>query len=215
MLRVGGVAGLALAVAACAATAPERLRDLNEDGVHLYQQGSYAQARASFQAALDLKPGDPSLLYNLGQCYDHLGQTERAEQVYRQILERQPNHAECRHALTALLVRTGRRPDAVRMVEDWLRRQPDLAAAYAEDGWLREQYGDLINARGRLQQALERDPHNNLALTELARIYEAMHRPDRAVVLYERALENNPHQPDVARRVSLLRSQGAGPPHPD
>ena len=216
MGRVGWVAGLALGVAACA-TSPvaERVRDYNEDGLHLYECGSYADARDSFQAALALQPEDPNLIFNLAQCYDRLGQPTRAEQLYRDCLRHSPEHAECRHALGVLLVRAGRRPEAVRMAEDWLRAEPNRADAYAEDGWLRAQEGDLINARGRFQQALALDPHNNRALTELARIYEAMHRPDRAVVLYEQALEVNPRQPEVARRVSLLRAQGVGRPHPD
>jgi len=101
------------------------------------------------------------------------------------------------------------------MVDDWLAREPKLAAPYAEDGWLRAQSGDLLNARGRFQQALLLDANNTVALNELARLYEAMHRPDRARVLYERSLEADPHQPDVFQHVSLLRSQGAGLPHPD
>jgi Tfp pilus assembly protein PilF len=100
-------------------------------------------------------------------------------------------------------------------VDDWLAREQKLAAPYAEDGWLRARSGDLVNARGRFQQALERDPNNTFALTELARLYETLHRPDRAVVLYEHSLTVNPHQPDVFQRLSLLRSQNAGRPHPD
>ena len=217
MGRAGWVAGLAVLAAGCVAPNPiaERVRDYNEDGVHLYQQGSYAGARDTFRAALALQPADPNLLYNLAQCYDRLGQTAQAEQVYQDCLRRAPNHPECRHALTLLLVNSGRRADAARMVDDWLAREPKLAAPYAEDGWLRAQSGDLLNARGRFQQALERDADNTFALTELARLYETLHRPDRAVVLYERALEVNPNQPDVYQRVSLLRSKDVGRPHPD
>jgi Tfp pilus assembly protein PilF len=101
------------------------------------------------------------------------------------------------------------------MVDDWLAHEPKRAAPYAEDGWLRAQSGDLLNARGRFQQALLLDANNTFALNELARLYETMHRPERAVVLYERSLEANPHQPDVFQHVSLLRSQDVGRPHPD
>jgi Tfp pilus assembly protein PilF len=206
---------LALFVAACAPTATERVRDYNEDGVHLYQHGSYAAARDCFQAALSLQPTDPDLLYNLGQCHDRLGQAGKAERCYRACLERAPDHAECRHALTVTLVRQGRKADAAAMIDDWLGRAPNRAGPYAEDAWLRLQEGDLINARSRLQQALEHDPRDNRALTELAHLYETMDRPDRALALYERALEANPRQPEIVQRVSLLRSQGAGRPRPD
>jgi tetratricopeptide (TPR) repeat protein len=215
MRRVGWVAGLALSVAACAPTSQERVREYNEDAVHLFEEGSYAHARDTFRAALALRPGDPDLLYNLGRCYDRLGDATQARLYYEACLKQAPNHAEGRHALTVLLVSQGRRDEARQIVEEWLRRAPNRAGPYAEDGWLREQEGDLLNARGRLQQALAKDPHDNRALTELGRVYEALHRPDRAVVLYERALEYHPHQPELAQRVSLLRAQGAGRPHPD
>src|SRR4051812_15031350 len=131
MGRVGWVAGLALAVAACATTTvADRARDYNEDGIHLYECGSYADARDSFQAALALRPEDPSLVFNLAQCYARLGQPDRAEQLYRDCLRHAPDHAECRHALAVLLVAGGRRPEAARMVQDWLRADPQRADAY-------------------------------------------------------------------------------------
>jgi Tfp pilus assembly protein PilF len=216
MGRAGWVAGLAVLVAGCAAPGvSERVRDYNEDGVFLYQHGSYAGARDTFRAALALQPADPNLLYNLAQCHDRLGQAAAAEPIYQDCLRRAPNHPECRHALTVLLVNSGRRADAARMVDEWLAREPKLTAPYAEDGWLRAQAGDLPGARARFLEALGRDPSNTFALNELARLYETLHRPDRAVVLYESSLEANPHQPDVFQRVSLLRSQDVGRPHPD
>lgn len=215
MRRLGWVAGLALGVGACAPTLQERAREYNLDGVYLYQKGSYVGARDSFRAALSLQPGNPDLLFNLGQCYDHLHDDVRAEQSYNQCLGISPNHAECRHALAVLLRRTGRGADATRMIEDWLRKEPKLAAAYAEDGWLRAENGDPVSAQKRFLQALGIDPHDNRALTELARYYETTHRPDRALVLYQRALQYNPQQPALVERVSYLRSQGVGLPHPD
>jgi Flp pilus assembly protein TadD len=101
------------------------------------------------------------------------------------------------------------------MVEDWLIHQPRLAAAYALDGWLWHQSGDLPRAQARLQQALELDPHDVTALTELALVYEDLHRPERAVVLYERVLALDARQPQVENRLHVLLAKGAGRPQPD
>lgn len=215
MRRVCWLMTIALAMGACAPAVQERLREYSDDGLHLYQQGQYAAARDSFQAALQLKPDDVGLLYNLGQCYDRLGNASRAEHYYTECLQRSSNHAACRQALAALLVRQDRWPDAVRMVEDWLTQEPKLASAYAVDGWLWHQTSDLPRAQARLQQALQLDPHDRLALAELALVYEEMQRPDRALVLYERCLLQDPHQPDVARRLNLLLAKGAKRPRPD
>lgn len=215
MRWMSGMLALALCLEGCESASQERLRDYNLDGVYLFQRGDYAAARESFQAALALKPEDPGLLYNLGECYDRLGDTAKAERSYHQCLVQASNHAACRHALASMLMRIGRKDDAGRLVEDWLAREPRLAAAYAEDGWLWHQAGNLPHAQTRLQQALELDPHDARALVELALVYEAMQRPDRAAALYERVLERDPRQAEIAKRLNRLRSQGTHQPLPD
>jgi Tfp pilus assembly protein PilF len=216
MRRLWWLAGLfLLGPAGCAPTAQDRLRDYNADGLHLYRQGAYAQAAESFEAALALAPDDPSLLYNTAQSHDRAGDAARAERHYTACLQRDANHGAARHGLAALMVRTGRQDEAARMVEDWLSREPERADAYAVDGWLWHQAGDLPRAQARLHQALERDPHNARALVELGLVYEALRRPERALVLYERALARDPNQPDVAERLRRLQSQGVKRPRPD
>lgn len=209
------IAGMSLGLGGCVAAYQERVRDYNEDGVYLFQQGNYRDARDSFQAALTLSPNDAGLLFNLGQCQDHLGEAAGAEASYHRCLQVVPNHVAARHALAALLVRTGRTPEAAHMVQDWIEREPRLAAAYAEDGWLLRQAGDLPRAQARLQQALELDAHDPRALTELALVYETLNRPDRALVLYERLLERNPRQPELTRHVNALLAKGARRPQPE
>lgn len=209
------LAALLLLGAGCVNPAGERVRDLNADGVYLYDRGSYAQARDSFAAALTMRPGDPDMLYNMGRSCQRLRQTERAEDAYRQCLRQNPTHDACRHALVELLVDTGRRDEAVVLVREWLVKEPSRASPYIEDAWLLRREGDLLNARGRLQQALALEPMHPRALVDLGKVYEALARPERAVVLYERALEVDPHQPEIARQVSLLRSRGTGRPQPD
>jgi type IV pilus assembly protein PilF len=215
MLRPWWCLGLIVSLGSCAPTAQERLSDYSQDGFYLFQRGEYSAARECFQAALALRPEDPDLLYNLGACYDRQGQTAKAEQAYGECLQRSANHADCRHALAVLLVHDRRQAEAARMVEGWLAQQPKLADAYAEDGWISRQVGDLPRAKTRFQQALQSDPHNARALIELALVYEAEQRPDYARVLYERILERDPHQPDVVNRLNNLLTQGTRLPHPE
>jgi Flp pilus assembly protein TadD len=202
-------------LAGCLPTSQELVKQYNDDGVLLYERGEYSHARDSFEAAQRLAPEDPAILYNLAQCHDRLGDTAKAEPLYKECLRRSANHAACRHALAVLWVRTGRQAEAEKMIEDWLVREPKLSSPYAEDGYLWHLRGDLPRAQSRLQQALEMDPHDQRALTELALVYEEMQRPDRALVLYERILDVNPRQPEIARHMDELRAQGARAPKPE
>jgi Flp pilus assembly protein TadD len=215
MARLLGLAAVSWLAIGCAEPIQNRVREFNDDGVLLYSRGQYPEARDTFVAAVSLKPGDANLQFNLGQCYDRLGQFELAEKTYGACLKINPNHNECRHALAEMLWRQHRRDDAARMIEEWLAREPKLAAAYAEHGWLWRQLGNLPCAKSRLQQALELDPHDLRALVELGQIYEEENRQDRAVYLYERALEIQPAQPELLMRLTSLHQQGVGRPKPD
>jgi tetratricopeptide (TPR) repeat protein len=209
------VAVLASVVAGCVSTDDQRLRDYNDDGVLLFRRGAYADARDEFQAALALKPGDANLTYNLGQCYDRLGQAEKAEQTYRNCLRQAPGHADAQHALVVLLVRQQRRGDADQLIEERLRREPKSASAYADYGWLCCQDKDYPKALAACQYAYGLDPHDVHALNQLGQLYETVNRPDRALAIYERSLEYQPNQDDIGQRVSRLKADGAKAPHPD
>ncbi|MFN4261673.1 MAG: tetratricopeptide repeat protein [Gemmataceae bacterium] len=214
-MRRDGWLIVALVVGGCASPEEERLRFYNQQADHLFQMGDYRSAGEHYQAALSLRPENPELLYHFGQCHDYQGDVARAEHYYRECLQRAPKHAACRRSLSALLVRTNRWSEASALVADWMQQDPKAADAYTEDGWLWLQRGDVPKAQARFQQALGFDPHNPRALVELARLYEKMHRPDRALVLYERCLLKNPQQPDIEKRIQQLQAQGVNYPIPE
>jgi tetratricopeptide (TPR) repeat protein len=210
-----GVAGL-LALAGCGPTLEQqRMHDIAADGVSLFQRGQYREAREDFEFALQATPNDANLLFNIGQCDDRLGDLRKAEEYYQKCLVQNAKHAACRQALALLWRKTDRGQQATEFIEDWLAREPELAAAYALDGWrlrLDKQYEE---AKGRLQQALHYDPHSVMALTELGLLYEQLEHPERALALYERALRVTPNDPELTERVQKLKKQGAGRPRPD
>ncbi|MCS6852971.1 MAG: tetratricopeptide repeat protein [Gemmataceae bacterium] len=211
----GPVTVLALCLSGCAALEEDLLREYTDDGIFLYRQGDYAAARESFQAALSLKPNDTALLYNVGECYARQGAIAKAQHHFEECLRLDPGHRECRRALVTLLVRAGRAADARQALAAWQAEYPQDASAYAAEGWYWRQLGDLPRAQSCLQRALELDPRHCHALNDLALIYEALNRPDRAVALYERSLEIDPNQGDVLGRLTELRGRGAGRPRMD
>ena len=216
MRRAVGLATLLLSVTACGPTAQEeRVLAYKEDGLTLFQHGSYAAARDSFQAALRLTPCDPKLLFYLAQCQERLGQAAKAEESYRQSLQLKPNDSDCRHALDVLLVNEKRLADAHTMVNDWLKSAPNLPAALAEDGWLLTQEGDPVNGRTRLFQAFSRDMRDGTTWTRMGEVFEKMGQRERALYAYEQAVRYDPHQTEAAQRMSFLRAEGVGRPHPD
>lgn len=217
MVRIRGSIFLCLVLTGCASTSAlqEKVALYNDDGLAMFAHGDYRAARESFELALELSPHDPDLLYNLGQCHDRLGNYPQAELYYVQCLQQSAGHNEARYALGMAYYKSGRKTQAVNLIEEWLTDQPDLAYPYALDGWRFRQESDHLHAQGRLQQALGLERGNVHALTEMAILYESMGMPDRALVLYERALTTNAQQPEIIQRVSLLKSRNVGRPKPD
>jgi tetratricopeptide (TPR) repeat protein len=214
-LAVACVLLMTASLSGCADENQERLRAFSANGLDLFERGDYDHARLCFESALKLKPDDPDLLYDIGQCYDRRGDAKQAEQFYNDCLGVAPNHAPCHHALAVLLLRQGRRQEADNLIEGWLAREPKLADAYVEDGWRLRQDGDLLAAQGRLQQALDLDPHNVRGLIEMGILYEELSWPARALDAYQQALRLDPNQPEVAQRIVRLKAQGVGQPRPD
>jgi Tfp pilus assembly protein PilF len=193
----------------------QRRVQLQADGIKAYRRGGYREARQHFEAALQLRPNDADVLYNLGRTAEKENKLDEANELFRRSIVEQPDHASARQARTQLLCKTGKREQADREVQAWLVDHPSSAAAYAEDGWLRLQDGDLDRARGRFQQALDRDPKNVRALNELGRIYERMDYPGRAAELYRRSLAHQADQPEIRERLDALVKAGVTAPRPD
>jgi tetratricopeptide (TPR) repeat protein len=193
----------------------DRMHEYTRIGVELYQKGDYLDARDCFTAALKLKPGDPNLLYNRGECWTRLGNRQKAEEDYRACLGTAPGHVQCRHALIVLLAQTQRGAEAQNLVTEWINKEPNQASGYIEDGWLLRYRNDLPHAEVRLWQALDLEPNNQQALTELALTLEALQRPDRALVLYQKVLERKPGEADVVNHVNVLLAKGVKAPRPE
>ncbi len=204
-----------LLLSGCDTTIQHRVKEFNHEGTRLFGEGEFESARENFEEALELSPDDPDLLYNIGQCFDRQGNWQKAEPLYRKCLVQDAQHEDARFALALVLDRTGRREESARMAQEWLAANPDRALPYALDGWRLLQDRAFPQAQGRLHQALAIDPHCNRALIELGILYEQMQRPERARVLYERALQGNPHQLDVIDRLNELKHKNVGLPLPD
>lgn len=202
-------------LAGCTAVDEDRWRVFNDEGVALFSKGAYRDALENFDYALTLRANDPVILYNMGQCYDRLGQVKNAEQYYTACLQREPKHGDAHLALITMNYRTGRAVEANQMIRDWLTQDPKSADPIVADAWRLRQERNYPLAQGRLQEALSRDLDNRRALTELAILDELQGMPDRAYVQYERILAREPNQIEIRDRYEQLKAQGVKRPLPN
>ncbi len=72
-----------------------RFRRVFNEGVRLVQGRQTGPALAAFQEAVRLQPNSTAALFNLGACYEELGDPMRAVHLYRRVLTITPDDPAC------------------------------------------------------------------------------------------------------------------------
>lgn len=200
---------LLLGIAGCGAMAHGQ----NAEGVRLFQQANYPAAMQKFQQALYSNPNNADAYYNLAATHHRLAKLQsskiefdQAEGLYHQCLDRDPNHSDCHRGLAVLLVEQSRSGDAFKLIEGWSTRNPMLAEPKIQLARLYEEFSDNTAAKQQLVEALAIEPYNARALAALGKLHEVTGNPTQALAVYERSLWHNRMQPEVASRISALRT---------
>lgn len=90
-------------------------------------RGDVATARANFQQALNMWPGDVEVLRAAARMEDRLGQLQIAETLYRQAIAANPGHAGALNDLGLCLARQGQLDASIQVIEQAIQIQPDKA----------------------------------------------------------------------------------------
>ncbi len=137
------------------------------------------------------------------------GRLDQAEQVYRRLLEQQPDYVDALNLLGALIYQQGRFHEAVSCFEQVLILQPDNPDSYNSMGVVLKGQGNAEAAATYYRQALALRPdqpevHNNLgnALWQLGDL-------EAAIAAYEQALTLYPAYPEAHNNLgSILKDLG-------
>jgi tetratricopeptide (TPR) repeat protein len=186
----------------------------NMIGAAAYERGQIAQAINEFQAALIVDPNNSNAYYNLGSSYYTLAKQsgnrqwfDQAEQLYRHAIALNDQHVEAHRGLAALLIETNREQFAFDLLNTWQKRYPISADPLIEIARLYQEYGDHRRATDYLADALRIDSRNARALKAMGHVREVQGQYDLALDNYQRALQIDNQQFDVAERVAMLQTR--------
>lgn len=167
----------------------EQARQAFLDGVDLFERREFEAAALRFEQALQLAPGRPSVLMNLGACCVQLGRFEQADVHLRQSLAADPSQADAWVAWGVTQMALG----------DWAQALESHAQAHAlgadgADFCLR--WGQCLAHAGRLpeavqafDQALAHAPTLAEAWSQRAHALRDMGQTAAAMAGYQRALQ--------------------------
>lgn len=83
-----------------------------EQGLCLVRLGKFREAQFVLDKALTQRPGDPAILFALGEAYMHSGDYSVAVHAFRRVLETIPDNVEARRMMGMALGRMGRHGEA-------------------------------------------------------------------------------------------------------
>jgi serine/threonine protein kinase/Tfp pilus assembly protein PilF len=150
--------------------------------------------RAVLKAALRLRPGDLSLLMDLGYSYP-TGQREGAgDRVrwYQAALAAQPGNLAALNNLVIALMDQEDLDGAIAELEEAIRLEPKFPHAHNILGLVRQKQGNLDGAIAELEEAIRLDPKVAAAHCNLGNVLKEQGKPDGALAAYREAIRLEP-----------------------
>jgi tetratricopeptide (TPR) repeat protein len=147
--------------------------------------------------------------FDIAAQHHQAGRLPQAEQLYRQILQADPQHVGALHLLGVLAHQVGRCDLAIEYISQALRLKPDNAEAHSNLGVALAAQGKLTEAVASYQQALRLKPDYAEAYNNLANAFRQQGKLMEAVVGYQQALRLKPDYAEAHNNLAnAFRQQG-------
>jgi tetratricopeptide (TPR) repeat protein len=110
--------------------------------------------------------------FQAAYAHDQAGRRDRAEALYRRVLQKAPDHADALHLLGVIAHERGRHARAVQLIRRALAIMPDFPAAHANLGSALKAMGRRTEAAASYRRAIALKPdyavaHSNLAAVQI------------------------------------------------
>ncbi len=137
------------------------------------------------------------------------GQLERAEEIYKEILEVNPNHSDSLHLSGIIAHQSGKNDIAVNMITKAIQITPREPVYYLSLGNVFKTQGNLEKAILNYQKALQLNPDYADAYNNMGILFKDQGRLDEAVLNYQKALQVNPDYAETYNNMgNAFKDQG-------
>lgn len=135
-------------------------------------------------------------------AHHRAGRLSQAAAMYRQILAREPEHADALHLLGLVAHQSGNHEQALALIGDALRLRPEAAAYHNDLGEALGALGRMAEAIAAYREACRLDPARVETQNNLGLALQAMGRRDEALAAFRRATEQQPSFSEAAHNLA-------------
>jgi len=175
---------------------------LNAQGLVLLNEGNAKESVRYFQDALESKPDEFAILYNLAVAYHQSGKSSEAVKTFEQALQHTDEPEKYRLTLALLQLETGSCKHAIETLDDLLEKEPGDGLLLTYRGIAKMNSGNSAIIQAALvdfDKALKINPYNHQALLAKASAVRDS-SPDAALDILGRALKFVNENSDSASR---------------
>ena len=169
--------------------------------------GRYSEAEREWLAVRAVIPGDPGVSLELGGCRERAGNVDGAVSAGRDALKIAPDWAQALNFVGYVLADHDRElPEARRLIERALEKDPDNGAYVDSYGWVLYRQGDLDAARSHLERAVRLTEGDPVVREHLGDVYRDLKLPDLAREQYKlSAASDGENAKRVGDKLKTLR----------
>ncbi len=124
--------------------------------------------------------------------YHQAGQLNKAEEIYKRIIEVNPDHSESLHLMGVIANQAGKNDIAVKLINKAIRCNPGNSIYYNNLGNALKGQNQLAEAAHCFQKALEINPGFAEACNNIGSIFQVQGELNKAISYFQRALETKP-----------------------
>ncbi|MCC3860758.1 tetratricopeptide repeat protein [Pseudemcibacter aquimaris] len=169
-----------------------------KQGKKLEAQGKNAEAISVYETALNENPGNPEILFALGNVAKKMGMYSIAEQMFRAVYGIKPDSIEAATNLAIVINEQDRPDEAIDIYQALLALNPEHVPTWINVGNSVLLKDDLETAEIFYNEALRLKSGSVEAMTNLADIYLQKKRYEEALTLLDKALKRD-------KRNALIR----------
>ncbi|HUE86906.1 MAG TPA: tetratricopeptide repeat protein, partial [Vicinamibacterales bacterium] len=166
--------------------------------------GEFDRAIPLFEKLLKERPGDLSLIHQLGLSYVAVGRASEGIALLQRALARDPDNLETHLRLASAYINSGNPQQALSHAERAVVLSPELGRAHEARGMALWRSGRPLDALAAFQQMVRFDPGNVSAQMWMGLILLEAGREAEALARFDRALRSDPTLADAYVGLGLV-----------